>query len=99
MSPCVAIGREHGKRLAAAGQHFAPLENHLILEAAQCHALRFERMCHDGVARDRLRLVVPIAEHRCHREFMGQARDLDARLAVANDQAAALFAQMSIEVD
>ena len=78
-------------------QHLALLEDDLVLEAEKAPSVLLQARRNDGVARDRLRLVVAVGEHRVHLQFGGQAHDFVGGDGVAHDQVASQLAQLGIE--
>ena len=98
LQPGVPVGREHAVRRAAAGQHLAALEDHVVLRGVQGDAAVGERAADAGVARQGVRVVVVVGVDRLHMELARQGDDLVAGLAVADDQADAVVAVAPAEL-
>ncbi|MNN90827.1 hypothetical protein D3C81_2088480 [compost metagenome] len=64
----------------------------MVFIAVQCAAVSSQCCRHGGIARDRLRFVIVIAEHRVYAQLGCQLRNPLLRPCVAHDQAAAQFA-------
>ena len=84
--PGPLVRGEHGVRLTDLGQHFAALENHLVLVGVERDADVGERTEHLCIAHHGGRLVVVIGKHRLHVERMRQGGDVVDRRRVPHDQ-------------
>jgi len=69
----------------------------MVLERQQPRAQARQAPGHLRIARQRLWLVVMVAEHGLHAELSGQPRDLVHRAAVAHDERAAMPAQVLVQ--
>ena len=81
------VRREHAVRLAAAGQHLAALEDHVVLRRVQGDAAIGEGAARARVAGERVRVVVVIGEHRLDVKLDREGDDLVGAVAVANQEA------------
>ena len=84
--PGPAVGREHAVRPPLLGQHLVALEHHMVFEGVQHGAVVRQVAQHTGVARQGLRLVVVVGEHRLHPQLRGQSGHLHLGHAVGHQQ-------------
>jgi len=87
--PGVLVRREHAVGLAAAGEHLAALEDHVVFRRVERDAEIGELAAHMGVAGQGVRVVVVVGEHGLHVQFVRECHDLVGGLAVAHEQARA----------
>jgi len=73
----------------------------MVFEAVKRNTQIRQLAQHLRVARQRLRLVVMVGEHRLHTELFGQLNNAGCRLAVSDQQAAfgvgGLFAPLAVQ--
>ena len=98
LEPGVLVGCEHRERLRGQRQDFAFLENHLVLVAGERAPVGRQRRRHGRVARDRLRFVVGIDEHRVGAQLGGQLRYRLGGRCVTNDESATKGAQLAVQL-
>ena len=86
LEPSVFVGGEDGERLPRLGQHFASLKKHMVFEAVKSDASARQSAQYLSIARQRLRFIIVVGEHRLNPQRLSGTDHNLQRFAVSNQQ-------------